>query len=182
MFLSRVYQQWRSFFWVLLLFSGAQFFFMIKGIENTPFFLYSMFSTPHRQRDSLPVYLIKTPSGYFNHTLLSNREVELLLNNAENVSSLKDKGDPIFSVIENRFGKYAYLDGFRMYACQQLCNSPAALARYPDWWGRYFNGVAAKEKTTVQLVRSYVYTQSLFHKSPYDSILFTVNLSGWKVQ
>ena len=91
MFLKRVYAEWRLLFWCLLLLMTAQFFFMAKGIENVPFFLYHMFSKDHQPVDSTAVYLVKTRDGYLNHKQLSNREDEMLMNSAAYYYRLKQK-------------------------------------------------------------------------------------------
>ncbi|MBK7434979.1 MAG: hypothetical protein IPI66_14555 [Chitinophagaceae bacterium] len=100
MFLKRLYTGWRPLFWLLLLLLLAQSFFMYKGIQNLPFFLYHMYSKEHRPQDSIPVYLLKTPYGYLDHKQLSNREEELFLNTVAYYQNLQRDGDGTAEAVE----------------------------------------------------------------------------------
>ena len=179
MFLKKVYQIWRPFFWLIVFFTIGQAYFMFKGIENAPFFIYSMFSTIHQDTDSLPVVLIKTPEGYYNHSKLSNREAEMLLNNADFFSTMNriQSQDPIKTVIDRRFSGNS-MGQWRIYANNQLSNNAASLARYPEWWKKYFTSVSNKKEGDIELVLSHVYFKSGYKKSPFDSVLFTINLQA----
>ena len=152
---------------------------MFKGIENAPFFIYSMFSTIHQNKDSLPVVLIKTSEGYYNHTKLSNREAEMLLNNADFFSILNraQSQDPIKTVIDRRFSGNSMVQ-WRNYANSQLSNNATSLARYPEWWKKYFTSISNENDGNIELVLSHVYFNSGYKKSPFDSVLFTINVEA----
>src|SRR5688572_27111766 len=142
MYLSKVYRQWKLFFWAILIFIAGQFFFMFKGIQNIPFFLYHMFSTTHAPADSVQVFLVKTPQGYFNTNKLSGREREMLLNNLDYYLAGKAAGfkDPLEATIEHRFA--SILPGQnRRFIREGLLNHSPAFSYYPHWWLRYFNSI-----------------------------------------
>jgi hypothetical protein len=162
-------------FWLLLLLVAGQLFFMAKGIENLPFFLYHMYSQDHPPKDSIGVYLVKTGAGYYNHKDLSSREQELLLNSVGYYANLKRDGDGINQSIQKRFGKIA---GGKRYTWlqKQLSNDSSRLSAFPAWWGRYFRTVAKKGFDSVSVVRSYVYTVKPYNRSTTDSLLFTIKL------
>lgn len=171
MYLKRLYNQWRPAFWLLLGLLGMQFFFMYKGIQNLPFFLYHMYSKEHRSQDSIPVFLLKTPYGYLNHKQLSNREEELLLNSANYYLNLQKDGDGTAGAVEKRFRDRVSLPVYG-YLYRHLVNDSNALKRFPHWWGRYARSILGRDMPGITLVRSYVYARPPFLKSPVDSILF----------
>ncbi|HQY11218.1 MAG TPA: hypothetical protein PK133_03365 [Ferruginibacter sp.] len=175
MFLKRLYNEWRSLFWALLLFMAAQLFFMAKGIENIPFFLYHMYGQVHPRKDSTAVYLVKTKEGYFNHKKLSSREQEMLLNPVIYYANLKKDGDGTVETVENRFGSVAGAQTMA-YLQKQLGNDSLSLTRFPGWWGNYFRLVSKDAFDSVSVVRSYVYSKAPYHKAAADSLSFTVKL------
>src|SRR5436190_3859137 len=105
MYLRKVYKEWRTFFWVIIIAISAQLFFMVKGISNVPFFLYHMYSYAHQPKDSFNVILIKTTDGYLDPYQLSGREAEMLMKNIPYFMTQKDKGwkDGVSLAVERRF-------------------------------------------------------------------------------
>ncbi|HMK02980.1 MAG TPA: hypothetical protein VK489_02265 [Ferruginibacter sp.] len=170
-----MYKEWRLMFWLLLLFVVGQFFFMAKGIQNVPFFLYYMYSQKHPPKDSIAVYLIKTSTGYYDHKKLSSREQELLMNSVGYYVNLKRDGDGINETIKKRFGKITGKGGLS-YLQEQLVNDSSALLQFPEWWGRYFQTVVKNKFDSVSVVRSYVSTAPPYNKSATDSLVFTIKL------
>ena len=176
MFVTRVYKEWRLLFWALVLFMAAQAFFMARGIENVPFFLYHMYSKDHRPTDSIGVYLIKGPYGlYLNHKQLSNREEEMLMNAIDYYVKLKQSGKNINETIEKRFRGRTSVAVYD-YLQKQLTNDDAALTAFPQWWANYLHSVINNDAYYVSVVKSYVYALPPYNKSISDSLIFTVNL------
>ena len=175
MFLKRIYTEWRALFWVLLLCGLAQVFFMAKGIQNIPFFLYNMYSKPHPPQDSFAVYLVKLPTGYYDHKQLTNREQEILMNSVGYFDNLSRDGDGTLFSINNRFaGRVS--PGMLQYFKESLYNDSNKLAGFPQWWARYFQQVSGLKEGAVSVVKSYVSAARGYPKSAHDSILFTVQL------
>ena len=174
MLLKKIYREWRALFWGVLIFMLAQVFFMAEGIENIPFFLYHMYSKVHKPMDSIGVYLIKTPDGYFNVKQLSNREEELLMNSVSYYVNLKQSGDGIVQSIDKRFRSSAS-PGVYQYLRDHLYNDSTMLEEFPRWWSRYFRSVTGS-RGDVSVVRSYVYAKEPYAKSENDSLVFSVNL------
>jgi hypothetical protein len=175
MFIKRLFYEWRVLFGIVLVLILAQLFFMYKGIENVPFFLYHMYAQPHSHKDSATVLLVKTENGYIFNKSFSNRQEELLLNAAGYWLSLKSGArDTILPVVESRFKDrlpaaiYTRLE-------QQLSNSSAAIDSFPDWWSRYFYSIRPKTPGQAWLVQSRVSLNPPYSKSPQDSILFTIS-------
>lgn len=162
-------------FWVVMIFIPAQAFFMAKGIENIPFFLYHMYGQKHPPRDSIGVYLIKTSAGYYNHKKLSNREQEILMNAVSYYVNLKKAGDGINGSIQKRFGKIVSGSTYE-YLQKHLANDSTAMAKFPQWWGRYFKSVSNNDEDSVSVVKAYVYSKPPYNKSLTDSLIFTIKL------
>lgn len=176
MLLTRIYKEWRLLFWALLLFMAAQLFFMAKGIENVPFFLYHMYSKAHQPVDSIAVYLVKGPYGlYLNHKQFSNREEEMLMNSIGYYVNLKKAGKQALATVEQRLRGRLPAAGYD-YMLAHLTNDDAAIAAFPLWWARYFQSVTDNNIDYVSVVRSYVYASPPYNKSLTDSLVFTVNL------
>lgn len=172
----KVYKQWKLLFWLLLTAVSFQGFFMAKGIENVPFFLYHMFSTVDTHNDSLKVILIKTPDGYFNTNNLSGREREMLMNNAYIVSEQIAAAftDPMSQAVKNRFEERTSKEVYEKLK-EQLTNNDDNFKAYPGWWLRYFNQVQNYQFDSLSLVSTYIYLNPFVHKSEKDSIIFTAH-------
>jgi len=153
---------------------ASQAFFMYRGIENVPFFLYHMYSKRHLPRDSVAVQLLKTPYGYLDHTQLSNREAELLMNSANYYSELVKKGDGTAEAVDTRFN-HRITSQLYPYLTKVLINGEDMLAKYPEWWMRYFRTVTGNRYRQVQLVRAYVYAEPPFRLSAIVSLMINLN-------
>lgn len=175
MFLKRIYKEWRLLFWVLLLFIGAQVFFMAKAIETVPFFLYNMYSKDHRPVDSIAVYLARTPYGYVNTKQLSGREEEMLMGSIGYYCNLHRDGDGTTQSVEKRF-KGIMPSPLYHSLQRQLVNDSTALKAFPNWWRNYLRSVMNNDYQFVEVVRSYVYNRPPYAKSPIDSSIFYVQL------
>lgn len=161
-------------FWIVVIFLCGQLFFMYKGIENVPFFLYHMFSTRHPARESYHVLAIKTEKGLFPRQQLSNREYELLIGSAEYYKQLKISGDPTAKNLENRLGRTG--NKLMPFAKERLLNDSADLANYPEWWARYFAEVTGNRYLEASLVEYLVQFTDSGRIAKEGKTLFTVNL------
>ena len=164
-------------FWAIMFFIAAQVFFIYKGIQNVPFFLYHMFATAHPLKDSAEVILIKTKTGYISPFDESNREAEMLINNAPYYSLLKQNGynDGINETIERRFKNKLPSSAYK-FVFSGLSNDSAAVNKYPQWWAAYFKSVYDLQDDSVALVKSSIYYNPVIRKSPFDSVIFSVSL------
>ena len=173
MFLKQLYHQWRAMFWVVLLLIAGQFFFMLKGIENSPFFLYNMFSTVHKNKERTPIYLIKTNTGYFNPFTKSNRTAELLTNNLDLYYYMQQHQykDPILATVQKRFGNKISTKQLKNLV-NNICNDSLATAAYPMWWANYFSSIQQGEIKATEIVKTTVEYNTSLQKSNIDSTLF----------
>ncbi|MEO6233135.1 MAG: hypothetical protein ABJB11_06785 [Ferruginibacter sp.] len=176
MYLQIVYRQWKLLCWIIISAIFFQAFFMAKGIENMPFFLYHMFGSVQSSNDSINVILIKTSEGYFNTNQLSGREREMLMNNISYFIERKKQGfsDPLGQTVANRF-KNRVSNTTYNYLQKSLLNDSAHLAAYPGWWKHYFDQVQNKKYASVEIVSTYIHFNSSMYKSQTDSVVFTVS-------
>lgn len=160
-------------FWTVIALLALQSFFMAKGIENVPFFLYHMFSDDHEPKQQYAVKAIKIGDVYYDHNQLSNREYELLIGSADWYLALKEKGDPLKQTIQRRtagLGEKTY-----QYFIRQLTNDSLALNKFPAWWADYFYLVTGIREREISLVTYQVTYNPKVSRMSADSILFTVN-------
>lgn len=140
-----------------------------------PFFLYDMYSRDHQPKDSIAVFLVKTPEGYFNHKKLSGREQEMLMNPLGYYDNLERDGDGTGQTIDNRF-KGRVPDKLLSHMKNTLSNNIVRMEAFPAAWARYYKEVGDTRFDSVTVVKSYIYRQSPFKKSPIDSVMFTVKV------
>lgn len=158
MYLLKVYREWKRLFLMVIVFIAGQVFFMFKGIENVPFFLYHMFSTPHATADSVQVLLIQTPQGYFNTNRLSGRDREMLLNTASYFEASQNQNffDPLTITVRKRFS--AITDSAELANMEaRLVNKPPAFDRFPAWWLRYFNSIQDQHFDSIRVISTFLH-------------------------
>lgn len=157
-----------------MIFIIGQAFFMFKGIQNAPFFLYHMFSTRHAAQSSYRILVVKTEKGIFNYKTLSNREYELIVGSAEFYAALHKSGDPAEKIVEKRFGGIDTT--MFIWANRLLVNDTVAITSYPLWWARYFSEITGHRYQSAMLFYTdIVYSSSLVKNTPSDT-LFIVKL------
>jgi hypothetical protein len=172
MFITRLYREWRMLFWVVLLFIAGQAFFMYKGIENVPFFLYHMYAKNHPPRQSLTIYQVVTDRGLVNMSQYSSRAEELLFNSLGAYLAVRQAGntDPIDVDIHNRFAGWLPARWYGLVKAR-LSNSDSALHGYPDWWERYFRRITG-EKGQFKVIQRRVLLTPPFSPAGTDSVIF----------
>src|SRR5687767_11306713 len=79
LFLVFLYRKWPGMFFLVLLFIAGQLFFTMKKVESLPWFLSTMYSTPHRAFDTSVITAILINGQPFDTRSLATRESELLL-------------------------------------------------------------------------------------------------------
>jgi hypothetical protein len=104
-FLYRVLQRDKALFSFFVLFILAQLFFTYKGVENTPFFHYGMYSSPHPAQPSYTVYRIEIDTTPVQSWSFFDAQRELVYNTISKYDDLKQHNfiDPLDKVITKRF-------------------------------------------------------------------------------
>lgn len=133
MYFKRVYQQSRILFFVILLAVFGQLFFMWKGVENIPFFLYHMFGFAHERKSSYPVLMIRYGNTTLSPYSLSNRDAELIFNTMDRYLRLKKEGDYLQPLVDKRF-QASWLSSWHGLAERRLINDAVDIAAFPRWW------------------------------------------------
>ena len=133
-FLYRVLQADKVLFIFFILFILAQLFFTFKGVENTPFFHYGMYSAPHTAQESYTVYRIQIDTTSVLSGGFFDAQREIVYNTLSRYDELKQQGfqDSLDRVISHRFSG-ATADRFRT----ALLNDPKMDTPYQKWLFSY---------------------------------------------
>lgn len=139
MFLKKAYSQNKFLFYVIILFCMGQLFFMYKGVENTPFFLYGMYSAKQFPQEEYPVSIVEIDGKEFNYENLPHASHEMIVASLEHYRSLEqtDFQDTIMKTIEKRFGNS---ENFQIIA-QRLTNDSTDRIPYQQWLKKYLGYV-----------------------------------------
>ena len=133
MFFKRVYQQSRILFFVILTAAFGQLFFMWKGVENVPFFLYHMFGFAHERQENYPVLIVRYGNLTLSPYQLSNRDAELIFNSVDRYLTLREQGDYLEPLVDKRF-QHPWLTAWKPVAQERLLNDTQDIAAFPTWW------------------------------------------------
>jgi hypothetical protein len=104
-FLYRVWQRDKLLFTLFSVFILGQLFFTYKGVENTPFFHYGMYSAPHVPYDSYTVYRIEIDTTPVLSGNFFDAQREIVYNTISEYDGMKQQGfkDSLDKVISHRF-------------------------------------------------------------------------------
>jgi hypothetical protein len=155
MFLKTLYQRWRMMFWIVLGFIALQAFFAFKGIQNTPFFLFNMYSTRQQNKDTTYKIRLLVNNKAFNYHSLMYREAESLIGSFEYFERLQQTDfhatDPqlVKARLENKLPRKIYGIAFN-----RLTNAAMTKEMYLAWWLKYLEAVTGETINTVQVVRT----------------------------
>jgi hypothetical protein len=151
MFFKRLYREARILFFVILLAVLGQAFFMWKGVEHVPFFLYHMFGFAHERKAAYPVLVVRYGGTDVSPYSLSNREAELIFNTVDRYLRLREQGDYLAPLVEQRF-RHRWLQTWQPIAQQRLLNDSLDMAAFPAWWAarlRVYVPQAQQQEITV---------------------------------
>ena len=104
-FLYRVLQKDKFLFTFFVLFILGQLFFTYKGIENTPFFHYGMYSGRHTAHETYPVYRIAIDTTPVLSGNFFEAQREIVYNTLSSYDGLQEQDfrDSLDKVISHRF-------------------------------------------------------------------------------
>lgn len=104
-FLYRVLQKDKAFFALFVLFILGQFLFTYKGVENTPFFHYGMYSAPHKAQESYTIYAMAIDTTRILSGSFFDPQRVVVYNTLATYDDLKqhDFKDSLDKVISHRF-------------------------------------------------------------------------------
>jgi hypothetical protein len=163
MFLKQLYQQARVLFFVVCFAVLGQLFFMWKGVENVPFFLYHMFGFAHERKQSYPVLLVRYGSTDLSPYSMSNRDAELIFNSMDRYLQLREQGDYLRAVVERRWSA-SWLQAWLPLAQQRLLNDSADVAAFPNWWAaRLRSRVPQAKNQEITVWRGQAFYQPTYH-------------------
>lgn len=104
-FLYKVWQRDKVLSALFMLFIGGQLFFTYKGVENTPFFHFGMYSAPHHAHASYSVYRIEVGPAAVRSGSFYEQQREVVYNTIATYDGLQQLHwrDTLDRVITHRF-------------------------------------------------------------------------------
>jgi hypothetical protein len=171
MFLRLLYQKWKTLFWILVVMMGLQAFFMFKGVETVPFFLYSLYSLPLTPADTTAKTVILINGKAFEADRLTSREQETLMASFSYYQYLRQHGflatDP--ATIEKRLsGKLPR--SWYPAAYHKLTNSSVNDTLFLHWWVKYLSRVSAEKIDSVSMFQTHIAWKPQYH--PLNDTIF----------
>jgi hypothetical protein len=150
-FLYRVLQKDKMLFTVFILFILGQLFFTYKGVENTPFFHYGMYSAPHIAQQTYPVYAIVIDTTRVRSGNFFDAQREIVYNTISAYDGLQhqDFKDSLHKVITKRFRTSSMADVLRA----DLLNNPKMDTPYQKWLFSYIADMRMIETPRFGVIR-----------------------------
>ncbi|MBS1685529.1 MAG: hypothetical protein JSS76_12260 [Bacteroidetes bacterium] len=152
-FLYRVWQRDRILATFFVLFILCQLFFTYKGVENTPFFHFGMYSAPHHEQASYPVYRIEVGHRPVLSGSFFDQQREIVYNTIAAYDGLRQLHwqDSLDRVITHRFSGTT---ADRLRAA--LLNNAAMDVPYQRWLFAYIADMRMIEDPTLSVSRAEV--------------------------
>ena len=170
-FLYRVLQKDKVLFGCFALFILCQLFFTFKGVENTPFFHYGMYSAPHGAQATYPVYRIIIDTTTVHSGNFFDAQREIVYNTLAGYDGLKrqDFKDSLDKVISHRFS-----GSTAEHLRAALLNSPTMDTPYQKWLFSYIADMRMIETPRLGVMREDVaYQPDGTLRSDHYQILIT---------
>ena len=145
LFLPKVYRENRWLFYLIIIYLALQGFVLYKGVKNTPFYLWGMYSRPAHVHETYEYPIIVADSNEVLYSSLKGWEREILTNAIKRYRSLQNNqfNDPLKTVVDKRF-KYRVPDEYYRYSLRQLTNIPEIEQDFPLWHHRYLEQVLGR--------------------------------------
>ncbi len=153
MFLKELYHNNKFLFWFCIVFIAGELFFTIIRIENTPFFLYGMYSKSVHEKNNYEDFIININGKQLNVYDLPDAEKEMILSPLSLYHSLEknDYRDPLLTTVESRFkGRLPH----SMYdqIVKRLTNDTTDIADYFSWMRRYLKRFSSERYLGIQIL------------------------------
>lgn len=152
MFLPKVYSHNRFLFYLFLFFCVGQSFFIYKGVENAPFFLYGMYSAVQVPTKEYKMPIIEINGQEFNLNDLPAANREMIVSTLELYSLLENTNfrDTLLPVIANRFQSRVSESQFEVIA-SRLTNNSRDKELYQQWLKKYLEQTTETNIKTLQI-------------------------------
>ncbi len=175
MFLKQVYAQSKLIFYLILIFCLGQLLFLYRGVENTPFFLYGMYSEKKQTEQQYNYNIIQIDGKEFDPEKLPFGSHEMVLSTLDRYCFL-DKvnfNDTISSVVSKRF-KSRISEGHFNVLVGRLTNGPADKICYQRWLKKYLAQATGGTIRSLKIYRGNFSYAPDFHLVSKE-LLFEIN-------
>ena len=152
LFLIRIYRENKFLFYIFCLFCTGQIFFLWKGVETTPFYLYGMYSAKQYPKESYRIFIIEINGKEFNYDKLPSANREMTISSLEHYCALDENNfrDTILPAVEKRFkGKFSEKN-FQIMA-SRITNDSTDKIPYQDWLKDYLTQTTGEEISSLKV-------------------------------
>lgn len=178
LFLVKLFREYKVFFWICVVFIILQAFFMIKRVQNFPFFIYDMYSRHVTIHDTIHFNMIMLDDQEFDYTRLPHWSEQTVLGTFDLYRDYrKRKEDNWARVIRSRFSTSSSLGA---YLNNTLTNSSAQYNKYPSWIFNYIDNITGAEakSNSIEFIDAY-YKVDNYELKPINQVsLFRLENNG----
>lgn len=138
LYLIRVWKESKILFIGILIFIFFQSFFIIKRVQNFPFFIFDMYSRPIEKPVTFTIYEITKNGKSFDYTALTNTKENVVLNSIRTYENAKKSypNAPNEAVIEYRLKNKIFAKNYQ-FIKDGLTNDKATIDAFGNWINRY---------------------------------------------
>jgi hypothetical protein len=134
-FLVGLFKRSKLLFVLAVVFIAGQGFFTWKGVENTPFFLFGMYSNPYPSKEVFSMIEITVDGEPIAYTKLRDKHREMLVGPCERYADVRN-GDTLSTVVDARLKPYLSADQLKQ-SHENLTNSLEKKWAFKRWLTRY---------------------------------------------
>ena len=164
MFLKKVYNENKFLFYLFSFFCLGQFFFLFKGVETTPFYLYGMYSEKETPQKEYSIFIIEVNDKEFNYDALPAANREMIISSLEHYFALDQNNfyDTILPTVEKRFnGKVS--EEKNQIIVSRLTNDSTDKAPYQKWLKNYLAETMKADIKSLKIYNAYFSYEPKLH-------------------
>ena len=150
----KLYKRRRWLFFVVAAFCLGQGFFMVKGVETVPFFLFGMYSEPNEGQRVYQGLMVEEDGQALDLSALPGLQKDLILTPLYRYVALHEVQfeDPIKPAVRKRFEHRLSADTYLTFR-ERLSNAPADRERFHQWFRSYLESVYGRSMGVIRVYR-----------------------------
>ena len=150
----KLYKRKRWLFFIVAAFCIGQGFFMVKGVETVPFFLFGMYSEPNDGERVYHGLMVEEDGQPLDLSALPGLQKDLILTPLYRFLELHEVQfeDPIKPVVRKRFEE-RFSPNTYLLVRERLSNAPADREAFYQWFRRYLEATYGREMGIIRVYR-----------------------------
>lgn len=151
-YLTQLYKRRRPLFFVVLAFCVGQGFFMVKGVETVPFFLFGMYSEPMPEQVMYSGIMVEEDGEALDLSSLPGLRKDMIITPVERYLLLSQQQfeDPILPVVRKRFEDHVPASTYFTLR-EHLSNAPADRPAFYAWFRSYLEATYGRPMGTLRV-------------------------------